>query len=186
MTSRRPLRVLALAAVSLSVLACGTPATSAPATATPSAASVAPSTPGERPAAAVHVPGTNVWMVPATGFLAASSFAGFAEASGAAIEVTEVPEPFDVIAPQVTAAELATQGIDVDTRDEVTLADGRPGILVSGTQTLDGVDVQKIILVTGDDTTTAFVTANVPFTSPDDIEPLTLQMLLSTWFEGDA
>ena len=182
----RPLLLVLLASVNLTVLACGTPATSAPVTSTPPAVSAAPTVSDERPTGAVQVPGTSVWMVPAPGFLAATTFAGFGETNGAAVEVTEVQEPYEVIAPQVTAAELATQGIDVDTRDEVTLAGGRPGILVSGTQTLDGVEMQKIILVTGDDDTTALVTANVPFTSSDDIEPLTVQMLLSTWFDGDA
>lgn len=189
---RRSSRCLALVGLVMLVAGCGLPAdsttaaTSAPASTAPSSGSASTGADGERPAGAVRVPGTDVWMVPAAGFLAASSFAGFADTSGAAIEVTEVPEPYDVIAPQVTAAELATQGIDLDTRDDVTLADGRAAILVSGTQTINGVDMQKVILVTGDDTTTAFVTANVPFASPDDIEPRTVQMLLSTWFEGDA
>jgi hypothetical protein len=192
-TTRRSTRRLTLAGLALLVTGCALPGDSVTTSAAPVASampsavgSVTPGISTARPAGAVRVPGTSVWMVPSAGFLAASSFAGFAEASGAAIEVTTVPEPYAVIAPQVTAAELATQGIDVDTRDEVTLAGGRPGILVSGTQTINGVDTQKVILVTGDDTTTAFVTANVPFASPDDIEPLTVQMLLSTWFEGDA
>jgi hypothetical protein len=189
---RRSIRCLAIAGLALLLIGCGAPGDSAAPTARPSASSapsagsVAPGVGDERPSGAVQVPGTSIWMVPAAGFLAATSFAGFGETSGAAIEVTEVPEAYAVIAPQVTAAELATEGIDVDTRDDVTLAGGRPAILVSGTQTIDGVDMQKIILVTGDDGTTAFVTANVPFASPDDIEPLTVQMLLSTWFEGDA
>ena len=131
----------------------------------------------------VRVPGTRVSMIPQGGFVAASAFNGFGDPSGAAIEVTDIDQPYGEIEPQFTAAELASEGIEVDTRDVVTLPDGREAILVSGTQTIDGVEVQKIILLTGDAAHAALITANVPFSAPDDVEPTALQMVLSTRFE---
>ena len=126
------------------------------------------------------MPGASVWMVPQGNFVAATTFAGFGEPNGAVIEVTEIPDPYAVIAPQVDAETLAEQGIEMDTRDEATLNDGSPAILISGTQTIDGLDFQKVILVTGDEDSSVLITANIPFTAADDIEHMVVAMLLST------
>ena len=195
--ARLAVAVLAAIAVAALVGACGGSATTDPdATATPVPTGSFAETPSASADASpdgsaavspggayVRVPGTRVSMIPQGGFVPASAFAGFGDPSGAAIEVTDIDQPFGEIEPQFTAAELASEGIEVDTRDVVTLPDGREAILVSGTQTIDGVEVQKIILLTGDAAHAALITANVPFSAPDDVEPTALQMVLSTRFE---
>jgi hypothetical protein len=193
-TNRRRRLLLAWLGVAVLVVACGSgSATSGQGETPPRTFASSPSPDGSSaatdaasPAGLIRVPGTRVSMVLEGAFRPASTFDGFGDPSGAAIEVTEVDQPYSAIAPQVTAEELAPQGIEIQTRDERTLADGREAILLSGTQTIDGVQTQKIILVTGDDESAVLITANIPFTAPDDIEPMALMMLLSTRLDAEG
>ena len=183
---RPSLAWLAAAALVSGACAAGTTSTEPSAAATPATTPAASpiASPGAAaspaPGALVRIPGTRVSMVPQGAFVAATNFDGFGDPSGAAIEVTDVAQPFSVLAPQVTVEELASQGITVQTRDERKLADGHDSVLLSGTQNIEGRDTQKIILVTGDEESSVLITANIPFSSPDGVEPAALAMLLST------
>jgi hypothetical protein len=120
---------------------------------TPPAPSLAPD--------AVLLAGTHVALVPPHGFVESTSFVGFEHESGASILVAELPASYTELITGMTDARFEEQGITVSERQAVIVG-GREATLIEGTQEALGATFGKVLLLTGTDTLTAFVTGNYP------------------------
>ncbi len=118
------------------------------------------------PAAALAQPqavaGTRVTLQPPQGFVAADRFPGFMnQESGSSIMVTEVPGAFSQVTAGFTREQMAPRGMTLRGSESLTV-DGRPGMLLSITQSARGVVFDKWILAFGDDSTAVLVTGTYP------------------------
>ncbi len=130
----------------------------APASGEPSDGPVAPATPD----GVVGVPGSHVSLVPPPGWEVASSFPGFQEAaSGSSILVAELPGPFAEVTAGLTPEGLASKGITLIERSDMTL-NGRQALLIEGTQTTAAGDFGRWMLVVGTSELTALVNGAWP------------------------
>ena len=110
---------------------------------------------------AISVPGTHVTMTPPEGFFASSSFVGFEHECGASILVAEVPAGYAGLVEGMTDARFAEQGITEITRSDETV-DGRSAVFLTGRQEAAGLSFMKLLVITGTDTLSAFITGNLP------------------------
>lgn len=129
---------------------------------------------------AVWIPGTHVAMVPPTGFVAATEFAGFQdETGGTVIVVRELPAgPFNM-----SDAGLAREGFQVTTREETT-PDGHLRVLVVGEQ--DAADGQgkigRVYLSIGANDTSMLIISDYPV-DDEDLRESVLAALRTTVFD---
>jgi hypothetical protein len=159
---------------------------------TPKASASTTPTPSPTPSAgassripgAVAVAGTHVVMPPPAGFVPAVAFPGFwHDASGSSVVVAEVPGPYSKLVAGLTDEGLAGKGIVVTNRTDVTI-DGRPSLLLEGSQKAQDTIVGKVMLVTGTEDLTAIVTGNYPV---DDaaLGATIRESILATSFDPD-
>jgi hypothetical protein len=165
----------------------GLPASTAPSL--PAAASTKPAagaTSGASGAVvgAVEVAGTHVTIVPPDGFVPAASFPGFEhEGSGSSVVVTEIPGSYSQIAGAMTDERVGGEGITITSRTDVMI-DGRPSLLLEGTQQAYGMTFGKVMLVTGTEALTATVTGNYP-ADEASLESIVRAAVLTTSFDPD-
>lgn len=108
------------------------------------------------------VVGTRVTLQPPAGFVAADRFPGFANPeSGASIMVTEVPAAFSQVTAGFTREQMAPRGMTLRGSESLTI-DGRPGLLLSITQSARGVVFDKWMLAFGNDSAVVLVTGTYP------------------------
>ena len=105
-----------------------------------------------------------VGLDPPDGMVLSSRFAGFEDAaSGASILVAELPaEAFAQLDQGFTPDALLTKGIVAGEREARVVEGAHAAFLVRGTQSMQGVDYDKWMLVIGSRATTAMVTVQVP------------------------
>lgn len=114
------------------------------------------------PDGVVHVAGSHVSLVPPPGWEVATSFPGFQEASsGSSILVAELPGPFTEVIAGLTPEGLASKGITLVERSDLTL-DGRQALLIEGTQATAAGEVGRWLLVVGTSNLTALVNGAYP------------------------
>jgi hypothetical protein len=99
------------------------------------------------------------------GFGTASNFHGFQQPdSGASVMLSAIPGPFSQINAGFTAERLQTRGVHLQSKEDVTI-DGQSGAILRATQSANGVEYAKWIVVFGNDDQTRIVTANFPATN---------------------
>ena len=107
----------------------------------------------------VKVPGTKVSLAPPAGLKPSEQFPGFGdEETMSSILITELPAPYSLFAAGFTKEALATKGMSLLARKEISL-NGRPGILIHVSQEAQGLTFLKWMVVTGNEKETALVTA---------------------------
>jgi len=106
------------------------------------------------------IPGKTLGMKPPAGFELSTKFSGFLDpASGSSLLLVELPpEAYKEIAAGMTSKALADKGITVATSEPIKLG-GVDGLIVKGTQTAQGKQVNKWILVLGAPAATVILTA---------------------------
>ena len=107
------------------------------------------------------MPGTHVTMTPPEGFFASTSFVGFEHACGASLLVAEIPAGYAGLVEGMTDTRFAEQGVTHITRNDETV-DGRPAVFIIGRQEAAGLSFTKLLVITGTDKLTAFITGNLP------------------------
>lgn len=111
---------------------------------------------------AVLVAGTHVFIVPPDGFVPAVAFQGFQDdPSGSSILFIEIPGSYGEVAGGTTDEALASKGIEITHRTDVSI-DGRPSLLLEGSQQAQGMAFGKVVLITGTEDLSAIVTGNYP------------------------
>src|SRR5262245_33011561 len=110
----------------------------------------------------VKVPGTKVRLVPPTDLKPSERFPGFwNEDTNASIVITEMPAPYSEIANGFTKEALATKGMSLLSKKDISL-NGRPGILLHVGQEARSIAFLKWMVITGNEKETVLVTATFP------------------------
>jgi hypothetical protein len=110
----------------------------------------------------VKVPGTKVSLVPPPGLKPSDRFPGFGdEETSSSIAITETPAPYSEMARGFTKEALATNGMSLLSRKEISLNE-RPGILFHLRQETQSGDILKWMVMTGDEKETVLITAAFP------------------------
>jgi hypothetical protein len=112
---------------------------------------------------AMFPPGSRIGLTPPPGLSPSESFRGFEDrANNAAILMVEMPAgAYRDVEKAMTNDQLKKQGVLVDKRENVALADGK-GLLLIGKQAADGAKLRKWILVGQAPKATILLTAIVP------------------------
>lgn len=129
------------------------------------------------------VPGMRVTLQPPEGFIPGARFAGFQrEEARASIMVTELPVSFSLMEARLTTESLAREGMQLRGSEPFSV-DSLRGRLLAVTQNApDGVTYEKWVLMFGDDSVTAIVTATYPQASAATLsEPMKQAVLSSRW-----
>ena len=105
-----------------------------------------------------------IGLVPPEGMVPVPGVPGFQDrAASASILVLEMPKPaYAEITANFATKELEKQGVTVEERRDVTLADGVPAVLLKGFQTVGAGALKKWILVAGGKEQTGMVTVQFP------------------------
>jgi len=128
--------------------------------------------------AATLIPGTRITLEVPPEFELASDFTGILwAAAGSSVLVAELPTAAQQMQAGLTKETLASRGIALAKRETVTAGIG-PAVLLEATQSAQGVEVQKWILVGGDAKNTVMVTATVPAPLAEKIGPIVRDVLL--------
>jgi hypothetical protein len=107
--------------------------------------------------------GLRVGLVPPPGLVASTTFQGFEDRDrSVAMIFSEMPaDAYPAMQQAFNLDSLKAKGIDVESREEVTLKDGR-GFIVVARQQGGGVSMRKWALIAGTSQLTAIVTLQVP------------------------
>ncbi|WP_428032189.1 hypothetical protein [Ancylobacter sp.] len=105
-----------------------------------------------------------IGMVPPEGMVAVPGVPGFQDrAASASILILEMPKlAFSEITGNFAPDELKKQGVTVEEKRDVTLADGVPAVLLKGYQTVGADALKKWILIAGGKDQTGMVTVQFP------------------------
>jgi hypothetical protein len=134
----------------------------------------------------VKVPGTKVSLVPPASLNPSDRFPGFMdEETNSSILVTEMPAPYSEIANGFTKEALATKGMGLLSKKEISL-NGRPGILLHVEQEARSIAFLKWMVVTGNEKETVLVTATFPEEMKAQISSAMEQSALSVQWDAEA
>lgn len=119
---------------------------------------------GAHAADPVYPPGSRIGLEPSGGVEVAKRFLGFEKAGGLTVAFFEMPEvAFRDLANSFTADNLKQQAFTLKNREDVTLPEGRRGVLLSGDQAIgtqgNVLTLQKWLLLVADPTMTGLVVA---------------------------
>lgn len=129
------------------------------------------------------VPGTKCSIIPPAGFVAASAFSGFQNAeTGASIMINELPAPYQTLVDGFTAEALKPRGMILIKKQIIDL-NGSKATLIYLSQSANGIDYLKQILIFGDTKGTVLVNGIYPEASKN-IEPQIKEALLSTVYNS--
>ncbi|WP_116107359.1 hypothetical protein [Lewinella sp. IMCC34191] len=108
----------------------------------------------------VAIEGTNLYLVPPTGFRPSENFKGFQhpDIATSMIMVMEIPGPFTEVTGGFTEEALTRQGMTLNGKESTKLGP-YDALLLAVDQTAQGMDFAKHILVYGDSTATTLVNA---------------------------
>jgi hypothetical protein len=134
----------------------------------------------------VKVPGTKVRLVPPTGLKPSERFPGFwDEETNSSILITEMPAPYPEIANGFTKEALATNGMSLLSKKEISL-NGRPGILLHVGQEARSIAYLKWMVITGNEKETVLVTATFPEEMKARLSSAMEQSALSVQWDAEA
>lgn len=112
---------------------------------------------------AVFPTGSKLGLVPPAGLVPSETFRGFEDRTNStAILLVEMPvQAYRDVEKAMTTPALKKQGVTVDKRETVSLAEGK-ALLIQGHQSSEGAKLRKWILIGSTPKATALVTAIVP------------------------
>lgn len=118
------------------------------------------------------VKGTHVIVTAPSGFVAADRFPGYmSEGTGSSVMVSELPAPFAEVSRDFNAAGFKRKGMTLLTKADAAYGNHK-GVLISVSQSAQGVDFLKWMAVFGDEKTTYIVTASFPKEAEGDLSDL--------------
>ncbi len=134
-------------------------------------------------AALIAVPGTKCSLVPPTGFVPATNFAGFQHSAlGASIMITEITAPYEALVKSFTKEALAAKGMTLIKNETVDFKQGK-ATLVQVTQEAAGATYKKLMLLFKQNDQTVMVNGIFPVAS-DAIEADMKTALFSTVYNA--
>jgi hypothetical protein len=134
----------------------------------------------------VKVPGTKASLVPPGSLKPSDRFPGFwDEETSSSIVITEIPAPYSVLADGFTKEALATKGMNLLSKKEISLS-GRPGVLLHVGQEARSIAFLKWMVVTGNEKETLLVTATFPEEMKAQLSSVMEQSALSVRWDVEA
>ena len=128
-----------------------------------------------------RVPGTRVSLDAPPGFVASERFAGFENAEQqSSIMVSELPGPASQMQKGMSGKALASRGMRFIRSEDLTIA-GQPARLIHVSQSAQGVDYLKWILIGGDASKTIMVVGTFPEANADLSEPIRRAVRSASW-----
>lgn len=134
---------------------------------------------------AVFPGGGAVGLEPPGAMTAADSFAGFRDSEeGASILIAEFPlEAYSELAPMFTPERLAARMMMAGPVQKLMLAGDIEALLAAGSQTQQGIEYRKWVMIARNTDSTAMVTVQVPATSKGYSDDQVLAALQSVRFQ---
>jgi len=134
----------------------------------------------------VKVPGTKASLVPPASLKPSDRFPGFLdEETSSSIVITEIPAPYSEMADGFTKEALATKGMNLLSKKEISL-DGRPGVLLHAGQEARSIAFLKWMVITGNEKETLLVTATFPEEMKAQLSSVMEQSALSVKWDAEA
>lgn len=131
----------------------------------------------------VLIPATKCSMVPPQGFVLSNSFSGFQETgSGSSIMISEIPSEYAGIVSGFTADALKSKGMTLVNKADVQIG-GTKGVIIKASQSANGINYLKQILIFGAGSNTVLVNA-VYKESYKQQEPAIKAALLTTVYDS--
>ena len=132
----------------------------------------------------ISVPGSKVSMIPPEGFTLSNDFQGFIHlASTSAIQVTDRPGVNPIsLKFSFTKEVLEPQGITLISQEDVKTNAGVPSTLVLVSFTVEGMDFERYIFITGDHNNMYIINANYPVMTKELIQDEMKKALLTVQF----
>jgi hypothetical protein len=97
----------------------------------------------------VYIKGTKISLIPPKDFISSNNFQGLEHSeSGSTIMIVEIPAGFSEISKGITKESLSQNGVTVENIENLTF-NHLPALLVTGTQSANGSDFTKYILIFG-------------------------------------
>lgn len=133
-------------------------------------------------AQAIFVNDGTIGIVPPEGMTPIPGVPGFQDrATSASILLLEMPkQAYAEITKNFAPEELQKQGVTVEKRSDVKLADGVPAVLLKGYQTVGATALKKWILIAGGKDQTGMVTVQFPETAATRYPDATVEKALKT------
>lgn len=133
-----------------------------------------------------QVPGTNVSLVPPSGFSPAVRFAGFQnEKAGASIMVTELPAPLQATTEGFTTGALQAKGMQLRDKQSIDLAGGKATYLLLSQQA-QGQTYLKQVLLFGDSQKTVMINGVYPEASKALEKDIKAALVSTAYTEGSS
>jgi hypothetical protein len=128
-----------------------------------------------------RVPGTGVTLDPPAGFTPADRFPGFQRVEmSASIVVSELPGPAEQMQKGMTREMLASRGMNL-IRSQIVKAGGKDAVLIHVSQTADGKEFLKWMLIAGDANKTVMIVGTFPKESTELSLPIQRAILSASW-----
>jgi len=132
----------------------------------------------------VHISGTNFSMKPPKGFVQADRFTGFQQNStGASIMVIELPGPYESIVVGLTPEGFKTQNMIMKSSEDLTF-NGSPAKWLIATQSLNGIDFFKQMLVFKGGEKTILVNGIYPSQHKTKLDSVVKTAMLTTAYQN--
>ena len=128
-----------------------------------------------------RVPGTSVTLDPPPGFTPADRFPGFQRIDmSASIVVSELPGPAAQMQKGMTREALAFRGMSL-IRSQTVKAGGQDALLIQVSQTSDGKEFLKWMLIAGDAKKTVMIVGTFPKAASELSQPVQRAILSASW-----
>lgn len=132
----------------------------------------------------VLVRDTSIRLAPPVGSVPGEGFKGFQNPEqGLAVEVIEMPRPFEDTG--LDAETFAKSGVTMKRRTDVQI-DGRPAVLLALAQNANGTNINKWLLVFGNEKQTFLVAGIFSPEKAKELSPLLKACVLSAEFDKNA
>lgn len=134
----------------------------------------------------IAIPGTHCSLIPPRGFVIADRFTGFFEnLTGSSIMINEIPESYQKMIPQLTPEAFLTQRMIIASTEKI-LFKNQEATLFTATQTANGLEYKKILLVFGVEGKTILVNGIYPLSAKHLEEPIQKALLTVQYNQGKA
>lgn len=132
-----------------------------------------------------RIPGTGVSLVIPPNFEITTDFAGIVWADGgSSIHIAELPVAWTELRDSMTAESMATKGMVLQKSRNVEVELG-PAALYHVTQTAQGMEFEKFILLGGSSTRAVMLTATFPSAVAGDVAEILVRCLESARWDSD-
>jgi hypothetical protein len=132
----------------------------------------------------VLIPGTNIQMQPPEHFMVSEAIPGMIHpGTSTTVQVQEIlGTSYVMIQQAMTAEHFASQGVTLISSTDVTMQDGRGGVLYLVEFEVNGFLYERLMLFAGDYNNTIWINANYPQSAKRILQDIITQSLLTAHY----